>query len=302
MRQVKIDGASEQAAVTAAASPAARLAAPEDLLAAQLLAEQFAAVPRDLPVPLPDSLDAGPPAAAPPSGGEVDASSVVAWQAAIEQLLQLIGPDSVSGLLGGAQPPTPSSYVAVPDAAAVPPGEAPPLTETTPAPSFVIEALPGSDQPLLSLDESDLFGAGDEQGSVRLLSVGPGASQPLFNGMDSDLFGPGQMEGPIKIAVEGVGGVQGPTVGPVSPDQKPPPSGDGYLSLLDGPHEVKLTVDGAKSLADASGSLSIEGDGDDHVYLSGDWVYFGAAKSATYYADSTGTVNLVIHNTEVVLV
>jgi hypothetical protein len=302
MRQVRIDGAGDQAVVTAPATRAGQPAAPEELLAAQLLAEQFAAVPRDLLVPVPDHMDTASPAAAPPPGGGIDASSVVAWQAAIEQLLQLIGPESVGGLLGSPEPSTPASYVPHPDDASNASVDPPLPTETTPAAPFVIEALPAGAQPVLSLDESDLFGDADQQGTVRLLSADPSTSQPLFNGMDSDLFGPDHQDGPIKIAAEGINGTQGPTIGPVSPDQKPPPNGDGYLSLLDGPHEIKLTVDDAKSLADDSGALSIAGDGDDQVYLSGDWIYAGEAKGATYYTDATSSVNLVIHNTDVVLV
>lgn len=299
MRQVRIEGVSDQAAVTAPASPAAQLVAPEALLVAQLLAEQFAAVPKDLL--LPGQTETASPAAAPP-GGESDASSVVAWQAAIEQLLQLIGPDSVGVLQSGSETPTAASYVPAPDGTAGTAGEAPLPTETTEVPTFVIESLPSGTQPVLSLDESDLFGGGESQGSVRVLSVGPGASQPLFNGMDVDLFGPGNVDEPIKIASEGIGGPSGPHISPVTPDKVPPPSSPGYLSLHGSPQDITLTVDDAKGLADKTGSLAIEGDGDDHVYLSGDWIYVGAAKDATYYTDTTSTVNLVIHNTEVVLV
>ncbi len=298
MRQTKIDGLDDQA--TAAAAPEAlAYQAPTH---ANPTAEQLSAVPADNGVPGLDS-DGQPLATDAPSlpAGEGDVSSVVAWQAAIEQLLQLIGPDAVSGALGAVEAVAPSSLLM--------PSEPPPSGEASailpsegiPGALYSIESLSSGSPPVLSLDENDLFGnVGTD--TINLLSTDSGDPPPLFKGMELDLFGPMQQDTHIKFASDNGNGVQGPTIGPVGPPPTPP-GGDGYISLLDGPEDLKLTVDYAKILASPSGTLFVEGDGNDHLYLSGDWILVGAAgKGAVLYTDSMGTIDLTVHNTEVVIV
>jgi hypothetical protein len=230
-----------------------------------------------------------------PSPADVVPTEEVVWQNVIEQLLQLLGP----------QPPAPLPDSLAPAAYVEPQfGEAatqPAPLAADPGPAYVIESLGRDAPPLLSLDESDLFG-GSSADSIDLLSVDGSQAPPVFKGMDSDLFGRDMAIDPISIGKNDSGAR---TVEP-SKDPAPEPGlvSDGYVSLLGEPMELKITLDDARDMANESGELFFDGDGDDLVQLSGDWIYVGARpeKGATYYTDPSGTLEVTFANTETVLV
>jgi hypothetical protein len=179
------------------------------------------------------------------------------------------------------------------EAAAVPP----PLP-ADPGPAYVIESLGSDEPPLLSLDESDLFGDAEPQ-VLELRSLTDPAPAAAFQGIDSDLFGPTNGVDPISIG-KNDGRLIKPTAVPPGSDD----IDDGYISLLGKPAELKLTLDEARGLANENGELFIDGDGDDVAYLSGDWVYVGerSDKGAIYFTDAAGTLEVTFANTETVLV
>lgn len=250
-------------------------------------------VPVPLGSPLPDGLES---LELPPPG--VIPTESIAWQNAIEQLLQLIGPDQAVAPPDGVSP---AAYVGPLVGEAEATGAPPPMA-SDPGPTYVIESLSGDEPPLLSLDESDLFGE-DAPPTIDLLSVDEGQpAAAAFQGMDSDLFGPSRGVDPISIGKNDNGAR---TVKPTAePAIGPSEVGEGYLSLIGKPAEIKLSVDDARDLANENGELFIDGDGDDVVHLSGDWIYVGerTEKAAIYYTDASGSLEVTFHNTQTVLV
>ena len=220
----------------------------------------------------------------------------LAWQNAIEQLLELIAPDRPDP---PALPPEGLLQAVFGASEVPPPGPLPGPSDLAPAPDYVIQSLSGETQPVLSLDEKDLFGDSGEP-SIDLLTTGSSGPSTRFQGMEGDLFGSGQGVAPISISKN-----EDPPLS-VKPAEEPEPlpDNDGYISLLGQPLEIELTVEGARALANEHGELFVDGDGDDLVRLSGDWIYAGerSEKGAEYYTDASGTLELTLHNAEAVLV
>jgi len=246
-----------------------------------------------LHMPLGNPLPDGSPGLELPPAGVVPVETI-AWQNAIEQLLRLIGPVQP---MPSPEDLAPAAYVGplVGEAEAA---AGPPPIPADPGPAYVIESLGSDEPPLLSLDESDLFGDAEPQ-VLELRSLTDPAPAAAFQGMDSDLFGPTNGVDPISI-----GKNDGRTIRPTAVPPGSDDLDDGYISLLGKPAELKLTLDEARGLANENGELFIDGDGDDVAYLSGDWVYAGERpdKGAIYYTDAAGTLEVTFANTETVLV
>lgn len=244
------------------------------------------AAPLGNPLPEGDLLPQ-PPAAGPPP-------EELAWRNAIENLLQMLAPEGPAGT--GLPFAAPAAFVSPqPGAETVPEptaGEAPEL--------YLIEPLESATPPLLSLEESDLFG--DGAGEIDLMLTSPGQAVRGFQGMDSDLFGSGPEVAPISISKHND---NARTIQPTKePDPPPETFGEGYISLVGKSQVLNLDVKQAREWVDENGEIYVDGDGDDVLRLSGGWVLVGERpeKGAQYYADASGEILLTVHNTETLLV
>lgn len=225
--------------------------------------------------PVPLSLDAAAVANArlPFDGAQLEQS----WHDSIAELIEASGtPGAIDHLI---EPPPGASATAGssvrPEASLATVGAdlVEPEPESHPAfspRSYVIEAIDQPRDSLLALQESDLF-AGDSPARLVSLASEDRGPQPLDD-MAFELFGSVD-----DLLTDGLAAGVGRGGAASDPDDTDPEKSDpqrepGYIGLLGDDFELPLSPEDAAAAVDDKGDLLIQGDGDDTVILTGEWI------------------------------
>lgn len=149
--------------------------------------------------------------------------------------------------------------------------------------------------PSLALQNSDLFGAAQPAPSIAVGDVVLGDLPD--GGLALDLFGQGAIGFPAGDPAPTHAQPDDPTTGDKAAEPQLRP---GYVGLIGNDFDISVSTSAAVAAADAKGELLVQGDGDDRVVLTGDWLQLAAPEGgALLFRSADGAVTLEIRDAAV---